>query len=104
MAAYVPGNRIKAYFGHPFLLGVVIWAFAHLLSNGRLGDVLLFGAFLVWAVFDYRSMCHRDRLAGTTYPIETPTRDAIAAALGFLMWLLFVLFLHKWLIGVAPLS
>jgi hypothetical protein len=49
-AAYVRGNRIKAAVGHPMVLGVKTWALAHLLSNGRLADVLLFGGFLVWAI------------------------------------------------------
>src|SRR5262245_56698561 len=46
-AAYVPANRIKARLGHPMILGVKVWALAHLLSNGRLADVVLFGSFLV---------------------------------------------------------
>jgi uncharacterized membrane protein len=54
-AAYVPGNAIKAKLGHPMILGVKTWALAHLLANGRLVDVLLFGAFLVWAILDFAS-------------------------------------------------
>jgi uncharacterized membrane protein len=104
LAAYVPGNCIKARLGHPFLVGVKTWAFAHLLSNGRLGDVLLFGAFFLWAVFDYVSMRRRDRAAAIIYPQGTLARDAITGALGFFAWAFFVVILHKWLIGVAPLG
>jgi uncharacterized membrane protein len=54
-AAYVPGNRIKAKVGHPMVAGVKVWAFAHLLANGTLAAVVLFGAFLVWAVAEFAS-------------------------------------------------
>ena len=60
------------------LAGVKLWAFAHLLSNARLADVVLFGAFLVWAALAFRSARRRDRAAGTTYPAGPPTRDAAA--------------------------
>ena len=66
-AAYVPGNRIKAAVGHPMVAGVKVWAIAHLLSNGNLADALLFGAFLLWAVLDFRSAHQRDRAAGVAY-------------------------------------
>ena len=49
-AAYVPGTRIKGRLHHPMVLGVKVWAFAHLISNGTLADVILFGSFLVWAI------------------------------------------------------
>lgn len=101
-AAYVPGNRIKAALGHPMLLGVKVWALAHLMSNGRLGDLLLFGAFLVWAVLDFRSARRRDRLAGTRYPAGSLARDVAAAAAGLAAWALFAGFLHEWLIGARP--
>lgn len=101
-AAYVPGNRIKAAIGHPMVAGVKIWALAHLLSNGRLGDVVLFGAFLVWALADFRSSRRRDREAGTTYPAKGWARDAAAVAAGLAVWAAFAGFLHTWLIGVRP--
>jgi uncharacterized membrane protein len=101
-AAYVPGNRIKAAIGHPMVAGVKVWALAHLLSNGRLGDVVLFGAFLLWALVDFRSSRRRDREAGTTYPAKGGARDAAAVAAGLVAWALFAGFLHTWLIGVRP--
>jgi uncharacterized membrane protein len=102
VAAYVPRNRIKAALGHPMILGVKLWAFAHLLSNGRANDVLLFGAFLAWAVFDFAAARRRDRLAGTRYPAGTAARDATVVAVGIAAWALFAVFLHGWLIGVRP--
>jgi uncharacterized membrane protein len=101
-AAYVPGNRIKAALGHPMVAGVKLWAFAHLLSNGRLGDVLLFGTFLVWAALDFVSARKRDRAAGTRYPAGTTAGDVKTIIGGVIVYVLFAFFLHKWLIGVAP--
>lgn len=102
VAAYVPGNRIKAALGHPMILGVKVWAFAHLLANGRVQDLLLFGAFLAWAVADYAAARRRDRIAGTRYPAGTTARDATVAGIGVAAWLAFAFFLHEWLIGVRP--
>jgi uncharacterized membrane protein len=103
-AAYVPRNRIKAAVGHPMVVGVKVWAFAHLLANGTLAAVILFGAFLVWAIADFRSARRRDRAAGTRYPTGTIARDAVAMVVGLVAWALFAFLLHGWLIGVRPLS
>lgn len=101
-AAYVPGTRIKARVGHPMVLGVKVWAFAHLLSNGRLADVLLFGAFLVWAIVLYIASRRRDRLAGTRYVAGPVSRDLLAIVAGTVAWVVFALWLHGMLIGVLP--
>jgi uncharacterized membrane protein len=101
-AAYVPGNRIKAAVGHPMVAGVKTWAFAHLLANGTLAAVVLFGAFLVWAVVDFASARRRDRAAGTRYPAGAVSRDAIVLVVGLAAWALFAFLLHGWLIGVSP--
>jgi uncharacterized membrane protein len=66
-AAYVPGTHIKARLGHPMLLGSKVWAFAHLLANGNLADVVLFGSFLAWAILDFSRTRQRDRLPGRRY-------------------------------------
>lgn len=100
VAAYLPGTRLKAAIGHPMAAGAGLWALAHLLSNGRLGDLLLFGAFFVWATIDFRAARHRDRVTGTHYPVGPWTRDALAAGIGVLAWSLFAALLHRWLIGV----
>jgi uncharacterized membrane protein len=102
-AAYVPGTRIKAALGHPMLLGVKLWAAAHLIANGTLADVALFGAFLLWAVFCFRAARRRDRAQHVTHPARGFGRDAATAALGVAAWAAFAFHLHAWLIGVRPL-
>ena len=103
-AAYVPGTRIKSAVGHPMILGVKVWALAHLIANGTLADVVLFGAFLAWAIVDYAASRRRDRAAGITYPAGPPVRDAIAVAAGALAWAVFAFWLHGPLIGVRPFA
>jgi uncharacterized membrane protein len=102
VAAYVPGTRIKRAVGHPMVLGVKTWAVAHLLANGMLADVLLFGAFLAWAVLDYISARKRDRAAGTVYVVGPVTRDVIAVVVGLVAWAVFAFWLHRVLIGIGP--
>jgi uncharacterized membrane protein len=102
VAAYVPGTRIKAAVGHPMVLGVKVWALAHLLSNGTLADLVLFGAFLIWAVLDYRAARQRDRADGRRYAAGPLTRDLLAVLVGLLAWATFALWLHGPLIGVRP--
>jgi uncharacterized membrane protein len=101
-AAYVPGNRIKAALGHPMVAGVKVWAFAHLLANGTLAGVVLFGAFLLWAAADFRSARRRDRAADKRYPAGNLARDAVVVVVGLVAWALFAFLLHGWLIGVRP--
>jgi uncharacterized membrane protein len=103
-AAYVRGTRIKARVGHPMVLGVKVWAFAHLLANGTLADVILFGSFLAWAVVDYLAARRRDRVAGVTYASGPVSRDLIAVGAGGLAWALFGFVLHGPLIGVRPFA
>lgn len=102
VAAYVPGTRIKAALGHPMVLGVKLWAFAHLLANGTLADVLLFGAFLAWAIVDYASLRRRDRASGIRYVAGSWSRDAIVLIAGVVAWAVFARLLHGPLIGVQP--
>jgi uncharacterized membrane protein len=103
-AAYVPRNALKARLHHPMVLGVKVWALAHLLSNGNLADVLLFGSFLLWAVFSFRAARQRDRALGTTYRPGTAAGTGVAVAVGAAAWLGFAWWAHAWLIGVAPLA
>ncbi len=102
VAAYVPGTRIKRAVGHPMVLGVKLWAVAHLFANGALADLVLFGSFLVWAVFNFAAARRRDRAAGTVYAAGPPSRDAIAGAVGLGAWAVFAFLLHGLLIGVRP--
>ena len=101
-AAYVPRNAIKARLGHPMLLGTKLWAAAHLLANGNVADVLLFGGFLVWATLCFRAAKGRDRAAGTTYPSDGATPTVIAVAVGIGAWAAFAFYLHSAWIGVRP--
>lgn len=101
-AAYVPGTNIKAKLKHPMLLSVKLWAFAHLLSNGRLADVLLFGGFMLWAALAFRAARQRDRQQALTYPAIGWSRDVIVVAIGLALWVAFAFSLHGVLIGVRP--
>lgn len=103
-AAYVPQTRIKAKVGHPMVLGVKVWAFAHLLANGTLADVILFGSFLIWAIFNYAAARRRDRAANVAYVSGPVSRDVQAVVIGAVTWAVFTFWLHEWLIGVRPLS
>lgn len=100
-AAYLPG-RIKARLKHPMLVGVKVWALAHLLANGDLGSLLLFGTFLAWAVIDRIAIKRRDE-AAAHLPEAAPAgwrNDAAAVAVGLVAWFVFARWLHPLLIGV----
>jgi uncharacterized membrane protein len=102
VAAYVPHNSLKARLHHPMVLGVKTWAFAHLLANGVAADVLLFGAFLVWALLSYRAARQRDRIAHTVYPPCNAAWTALTVVIGLAAWAVFAFMLHGPLIGVRP--
>lgn len=101
-AAYVPGNGIKARLHHPMTIGVKVWAFAHLIANNTLADVLLFGGFLIWSIVLFASARRRDRAAGTTYPPGTASRSVLTVLVGVALWAVFAFWAHGWLIGVRP--
>ena len=103
-AAYVPGNQIKARLHHPMVLSVKTWALAHLLANGNLAHVVLFGAFLAWAVWNFVAARKRDRAGGVTYPAGTARATMLAVVVGLAAWALLAFWLHGWLIGVRPLG
>jgi uncharacterized membrane protein len=103
-AAYVPRNHIKAKLHHPMIIGVKVWAFAHLLANGRLPDVVLFGAFLAWAIVDFIAARKRDRKLGTVYPSGNMLQTLFTVVAGGIIWVVFVAGLHRWLIGVPPFA
>ena len=104
-AAYLPG-RLRNAARHPMLLAVKFWATAHLLANGTLADVLLFGGFLVWAVLDRISVKRRAVAEAHDAPAAParPYNDLIAIVGGLAVYALFVLWAHRWLIGVSPLA
>jgi uncharacterized membrane protein len=100
-AANLPG-RIKTATKHPMLAGVKFWALAHLLANGLLSDVLLFGGFLAWAVLDRISLKHRTQQLRSMPPGRF--NDAIAVVLGLGLYVFFILWAHLRLFGVSPLG
>lgn len=104
VAARVPRNVFKARLHHPQVLAVKMWAFGHLLATGMLHDVLLFGAFLLWAVVLFIASRRRDRAAGTVYPAGTLRGNVLTVAIGVAAWAAFALWLHLWLIGVDPMA
>jgi uncharacterized membrane protein len=105
LAAFmVPAGRIKARLGHPMILAVKTWAVAHLLANGRVADLVLFGAILVWAVVDYAASRRRDRERGTVYVAGPARNDVIAVVVGVVIWALLLWRVHEWLTGVSPLA
>ncbi|MDP3701172.1 MAG: NnrU family protein [Hylemonella sp.] len=101
-AAYVPGNAIKARLHHPMVLGVKTWALAHLLASGMLAHLVLFGAFLVWAVANFSASRRRDRREGVVYPPGRTTATVITCVLGAAAWAVFAFGLHGVLIGIKP--
>ncbi|CAN7386613.1 NnrU family protein [Variovorax sp. LjRoot130] len=102
-AAYLPG-RIQRTVKHPMLLAVALWATAHLLGNGTLADVLLFGAFLVWAVADWISV--QRRAVPHSVPGAPPgaLNDVVALAGGLVVYAGFLFGAHRWLTGVSLLA
>jgi uncharacterized membrane protein len=104
-AAYLPG-RIRRAAKHPLLLAVKFWALAHLLANGTLADVLLFGGFLAWAVVDRISVKRRSVAEAHDVPAApaAPYNDAIALVGGLAVYVVVVFWAHRWLIGVSPLA
>ncbi len=102
-AAYVPRNRIKRAIGHPMVIAVKVWAFAHLLANGMLADIVLFGSFLIWAVLDFRAARGRDKANGYVRPTEVSVlSDITTIVAGTIAWFVFAVWMHGWLIGVRP--
>lgn len=102
-AAYIPSN-IKRIVGHPMLAAIKLWALAHLLANGDLASIILFGSFLGYAVFDRISVKRREAAAGGP-PVRPGgvTGDVIAVVVGLVVYAALIFFAHDWLFGVAPL-
>ncbi|MCB1916941.1 MAG: NnrU family protein [Rhodocyclaceae bacterium] len=104
VAAYLPRNHLRTALGHPMLAGVKLWALAHLLANGRAGDIVLFGAFLLWSVVAFAAARRRDRTAGRPKAEGSFKGDALALTVGLVAWAAFAMVGHMRLIGVAPLG
>lgn len=100
-SANMPPGRIRFYLKHPMLLGVILWSAGHLLVNGDLASLLLFGAFLLYSAINWVAVIPRGDPAPS---VIRPRSDLIAVVAGTILYVLFVLWLHLWLIGVSPIA
>lgn len=99
VAAYMRGHIYTA-LKHPMLAGVKLWAAAHLLANGDLGSIILFGSFLGWAVFDRISLKRRSDAGGPPIPVGGWGNDMIAVGIGIVVYLALAFAFHPVVIGV----
>lgn len=100
-AVYLPGHiRVRAK--HPMLLATKLWATGHLLVNGTLADVLLFGSLLAWAVALRISLKRQGQVAPRP-PAHGTRNDLMATVLGFAAYGAFLAGVHQWLVGVSIL-
>jgi len=99
-ASSTPAGKIKAWLKHPMITGIKIWAFAHLLANGDMASLILFGSFLAWGVWNRIVVKRR----GDPTPVAGPVINDVKAVVGgTVLYVVFVFWLHEWLIGVAPI-
>jgi uncharacterized membrane protein len=103
VATYFPG-RIKTTLKHPTLVGLKLWALAHLIANGDLGSMVLFGALLAYAVFDRISLKHRTDPGAPPIPLGGVKNDVIAVVGGTVLYLLLGLWFHPYVIGVPAFT
>lgn len=103
VAAYFPGD-IKRYLKHPMLVGVKLWAFAHLLVNGDLGSIILFGSILGWAVYDRITLKYRSDSGAPPIPIGGRTNDSLAVIVGTILYLALGLVFHPLVVGVPAFT
>jgi uncharacterized membrane protein len=103
VAAYLRG-RIYTAVKHPMLAGVKLWAFGHLLVNGDLGGIILFGSFLAWAVFDRISLKRRADAGGPPIPVGGVSNDVIAVVVGIVVYLALAFAFHPVVIGVPVIG
>lgn len=103
VASYLRG-RIYSTLKHPMLAGIKLWAAAHLLANGDLGSIILFGSFLAWAVFDRISLKHRADSGAPPIPVGGVGNDAIAVGVGVVAYLALAFAFHPVVIGVPVMG
>ena len=121
IATYIPRNHFKMRLKHPMVLSVKVWALSHLLANGNLADLVLFGSFLIWAVLNFRSARARDRALLLNLNVtEEAAGESIAESEsahqpkllstiitlvgGIAIWALITFVLHAKVVGVAPMG
>jgi uncharacterized membrane protein len=103
VAAYSPGD-IKRVLKHPMLVGVKLWAFAHLIANGDVGSIILFGSILLWAAFDRIAIKTREDHGGLVLPIGGRGNDIVAVIVGTLLYLALGYWFHPYVIGVPAFA
>ena len=99
-AVYVPRNAIKAKLHHPMVLSVKVWALSHVLVNGTLAHLVLFGSMLLWSVLLFKASRARDKRNQVVYAPGNKGSTILTLEIGIAMWLVFVGWAHGWLIGV----
>jgi uncharacterized membrane protein len=112
VATYIPHNHFKVRMGHPMILSVKVWALSHLLANGNLADLVLFGTFLAWSVLIFRVSRARDRANAAAQSMEelaqAPqaklTATLAAFVLGALLWASITFHLHALVVGISPMG
>lgn len=103
VASYLRGC-IYATLKHPMLAGIKLWAAAHLLANGDLGSIILFGSFLGWAVYDRITLKRRTDGGGPSIPVGGVTNDLIAVVVGIVAYLALAFAFHPVVIGVPVMG
>jgi uncharacterized membrane protein len=104
VAYFFKQSHITAAVHHPMVWSVAVFGLAHLISNGSAADLVLFGAFLVWAAADLVSSYARDRRDGVVYPVPSWSATVGAIVFGLGLWAVIALWLHTWLFGVSPVG
>jgi len=99
-AAYVPRNAIKAKLHHPMVLSVKTWALAHVLANGNLAHLILFGSILLWSVLLFKASRARDKRNQVVYASGNWGSTILTLEIGIALWLVLLAWAHGWLIGV----
>jgi uncharacterized membrane protein len=102
-SAYLRGY-IWRFMKHPMLVAIKLWAFVHLLANGDLGSIILFGAFLAWAVFDRISLKSRDDAGAPPIPFGGVRNDVLAVVVGLIGYVALVFAFHPAVIGVPVIG
>lgn len=102
LATYLKG-RIRQMLGHPMMIATLLWAVAHLMVRGTLADLLLFGGFLVWAGFAWRSQVKRGATGSSRVRLPWGRNDAFAIIGGLALYFVFIVGLHALLFGASPI-
>ena len=103
VASYIRG-RIYTTLKHPMLTAVKLWALTHLLANGDLGSIILFGSFLAWAVYDRISLKRRTDAGAPPIPVGGVTNDVIAVGVGVVAYVALAFAFHPLVIGVPVIG